>query len=53
MEVQVASTIIAAIGFNGYAFPPDNIPNCKFCRYSTGGEVFAFSNKVRPANDIS
>ena len=46
--LQIGSTAIAAFGFNGYAPPYDNLGNCKFCRYSTGGSVFAFAGKVRP-----
>jgi len=43
---QIASAVIAAIGFNGYAFPHDNVANCRMCHYSNGGTVFAFSKKV-------
>ena len=46
--VQIASSAIAAFGFNGYAVPSGNLTNCKFCRYSSGGKVFGFSGKVRP-----
>jgi H+-transporting ATPase len=32
--MQVASTLIAAMGFGGYAPPPDNIKPCLLCRDS-------------------
>ena len=45
-HVQVASTIIAAVGFNGYPWPPQGVTNCQFCQLSTGQHHPIFSRQA-------
>ena len=45
-HVQVASTIIAAVGFNGYPWPPEGVNNCQFCQLSTGSHHPIFSRQA-------
>ena len=52
--MQIASTLIAAIGFNGYDYPTGNsFDNCQFCRLSykssEGGYPAFFGRKVPQA----
>ena len=44
--LQVASTIIAAVGFNGYPWPPQGVNNCQFCQMSTGQHHPIFSRQA-------
>ena len=37
--------IIAIFGFDGYAFPAEHVSPCQFCSYSSGGQVFAWTEK--------
>jgi len=43
--LQIAAAIIAIFGFDGYAFPDKHIQPCRFCSYSSGGSVFAWTSK--------
>ena len=45
-RAQVASTIIAAVGFNGYPWPPEGVNNCQFCQLSTGSHHPIFSRQA-------
>ena len=45
-HAQVASTIIAAVGFNGYPWPPEGVNNCQFCQLSTGNHHPIFSRQA-------
>ncbi|KAK9838144.1 hypothetical protein WJX81_003766 [Elliptochloris bilobata] len=43
---QIASTIISAVGFNGYPWPPTGVENCQFCQLSTGAHHPIFSRQA-------
>jgi hypothetical protein len=45
-RAQVASTIIAAVGFNGYPYPPEHNDNCQYCDLSTGSPHPIFSRQA-------
>jgi len=45
-RAQIASTIIAAVGFNGYPYPPEHNDNCQYCDLSTGSPHPIFSRQA-------
>ena len=45
-RAQIASTIIAGIGFNGYPWPPQGVHNCMYCVLSPGWNHPIFSRQA-------
>ena len=46
MSRQIGSTLIAALGFAGYAFPRYNFEECSFCQLSNHKDVPFFNGMV-------
>lgn len=51
VAAQIASTLIAIFGFNGYEEPRDDVKPCQFCTLSSGGNHPFWSNKAAPIYD--
>ena len=50
---QVASTLIAVLGFGGYTWPRERVHPCRFCQLSSGGNVPFFERKAPLAHTES
>ena len=51
--MQIASTLIAVLGFGGYTWPRERVHPCRFCQLSSGGDVPFFEHKAPLAHTES